>query len=52
MPFRVPAENTCEVTVVGELTVRVPPDWVSVPKLIALAVSVVVELEVIVTGAE
>ena len=36
---------------VGELIVSVPPDCVRVPKLIALPLSVVVELDVIVTGA-
>ena len=36
---------------VGELSVSVPPDCVRVPKLITLPLMVVVELDVIVTGA-
>ena len=46
-PFNVPLEKTYELTVVGELRVSVPPDWVNVPNDIALPVSVLLELELI-----
>ena len=46
-PFRVPLEKKYELTVVGELRVSVPPDWVNVPNDIALPLSVVLELELI-----